>query len=101
MYSLLGEQSPTARLAPKICEPRVGAVHRDAEGQRDVAFEAGGVVRDQVAALPVRDHRGDLCEHPRSARSFSLNGRGDESSTDTRVNRAMAWLGITPGSSAR
>ncbi len=33
--------------------------------------------------------------------SFSLSGRGDESSTDTKLNLAMAWLGITPGSRAR
>ena len=33
--------------------------------------------------------------------SFALSGRGDESPTDSRVNRAMAWLGITPGSRAR
>ena len=73
-YALLGEESPTARLATKVGKPGVGAVHRDAEGQRDVSFEAGGVVGDQVAVLPVRDHRGDLCEHPRSKQELLAQG---------------------------
>ena len=33
--------------------------------------------------------------------SFSLSGRGDASPTDSSDSRASAWLGMTPGSSAR
>ena len=33
--------------------------------------------------------------------SFWLSGRGEESLTETRVSRSRAWLGMTPGSSAR
>jgi hypothetical protein len=33
--------------------------------------------------------------------SLALSGTGDESPTDTKCNRAMAWLGITAGSNAR
>ena len=33
--------------------------------------------------------------------SFWLSGQSEESSVDTMRSRAMAWLGMTPGSSAR
>jgi hypothetical protein len=33
--------------------------------------------------------------------SFSLSGRREESLTATSDSLALAWLGITPGSSAR
>ena len=51
----LAEQPPAAGLGAERREPRIGAVHRDAEGHGDVALELGRVVRDQVAALAIRD----------------------------------------------
>ena len=55
----LGEHPAAAGLGAERREPRIGAVHRDPEAQRDVALELGGVVGHQVRALPVRDQRGD------------------------------------------
>ena len=51
-------------LLPRSAQPRVGAVHRDAEAERDVALEVGGVVRDQVAAGGVGDQFADLAQQP-------------------------------------
>jgi hypothetical protein len=44
----LGEHSPAPGLGPECGETRVCAVHRDAETQRDVTLELGGVVGHQV-----------------------------------------------------
>ncbi len=38
---------------------------------------------------------------PGRSSSLSLSGRADASPTDTSDSRERAWLGITPGSSAR
>ena len=54
------EHSAAAGLAAEFREPRICAVHRDAEAQRDVSFERGGVVRDQMAAGRVGDQGPDL-----------------------------------------
>ena len=45
----LVEQPAAARLAAERCEPRVRAVDRDAEAERDVPLQLGRGVRDQVA----------------------------------------------------
>ena len=101
-HSDLAEEPPAAGLAAELGEARVGAVHRDAEGEGDVALELGRVVGDEVAARPVRDRarRSSPAACGRSS-SFSLSGRGDESPTESIESRASAWLGMTPGSSAR
>ena len=47
-------------LAAEIGVPGIGAVHRDAEVQRDVAPAGRGVVRDQMAAGRVGNERANL-----------------------------------------
>jgi uncharacterized membrane protein len=58
------EKPSAAGLGSKTGQARVCTVHRDAEGEGDVTFELGRVVRDQVAVRPVRNQRGDSGEHP-------------------------------------
>ena len=98
----LGEHPAAAGLGAERRQPRVGAVHRDAQRERDVALELGRVVR---ASRCERAGLGISAAIRASSRgrssSFSLSDRGEASCTATRDSRARAWLGITPGSSAR
>jgi len=66
----LGEQAATPRLRAEVHQARVGAVHGDPEGQRDVSLELRGVVRHDVRAGGVRDHRGDASQQARSGKQF-------------------------------
>ena len=98
----LGEQPPAAGLGAEVDEPRIGAVHRDAEGQRRCRAPARWCCTGSGGLRAVRDQLGDPARAARGrSSSFSLSGRTDASPTDTSVSRARAWLGMTPGSSAR
>ena len=56
--------------------PRIGSVQRDAETEREIALEKGGVVADEVGAILVRDDRCDLLQESADARELSeLRGR--------------------------
>ena len=75
-HALLGEQPPAAGLRPEVEVPRVGAVHRDAERQREVALELGRVVRDEVRAVRVGDQRRGCARAAAAARAASrVSGR--------------------------
>ena len=64
-HALLGEEAPAARLRAVGEEARVGAVHRDAEREREVAFELRRVERDEVRAVGIGNEPADLLEQPR------------------------------------
>ncbi len=51
------KQAPTAALGSEREVPRIGAVHRNAEADRQVALQLGGVVGNHVGAVGVGDQR--------------------------------------------
>ena len=66
-----------SRSCAEVGQPRVGAVHRDAEAQRDVALELGGVVGDQVDRARFGISARDPARAAGAASSsFSLSERG-------------------------
>ncbi len=70
-----GEHPATAGLRSERREPRVGAVHRDAERERDVALELCGVVGDQMRAFRFGMIAAMRASSRGRSSSFSLSGR--------------------------
>ena len=62
----LAEQLPAAALRPQVEVPGIGAVHGNAEPNRQVPLELGGVVGHQVGPVLVRDEIPDLGQEPRA-----------------------------------
>jgi hypothetical protein len=91
------QQPAATRLVPRSLSRDLR--HIGMSSQRDVALKSCCAVEsgESVAGW---DQRGDLRQQAWAIQEF-LAQRAGESSTDTKVNPAMAWLGITPGSSAR
>ena len=89
----LGEQPPAAGLGPEAQEPRVRAVQRDPEREREVALRGRRREGDEMAARAVGDARPDRLEHPRSLeqlraqRSRGAVVRGDHVQAGARVAR--------------
>ena len=89
----LGEQAPAARLGPEAQEPRVRAVERDAEREREVALRRRRRERDEMAARRVRDARPDRLDHPRPLQQLRAERprgavvRGDHVQPRPRVAR--------------
>jgi len=82
--TLLGEQSPAARLRAIVEEPRVGPVHRDIERERQVTLQLRGVEGDEVRAIAIGDQPADAAEQARpreqllGQRAGGAVERGDE-----------------------
>lgn len=60
-----GEEGPAAALRAEAGVAGIGAVHGDAEGDREVALELDRVVRDEVAEVGRRDRPADALEQAR------------------------------------
>ena len=64
-HALLREEAPAAGLRAVGEEARVGAVHGDAEREREVALQLRRVERDEVRAVGIGHEPADLLEQPR------------------------------------
>ena len=91
--ALLGEQPAAAGLRTQREEARVGAVQRDAQGQREVPLEGRGVVRDQVGPLAVGDERRDLASSRGRSSSFAVERaqRGVVDATPGTAGPGRGW----------
>ena len=95
------EQPAAAGLAAQVGQPRVGAVHRDAEAQRDVALERRSCCRGSGGSGPGWGSARGSGAAAGDARAACAQRPGDASPTDTSVSRARAWLRDDPGQQRR
>ena len=101
-HAVLGEQPPAAALGPEVEEPRVGAVHRDAEREREVALELRRVVRHEMRRGRGRGSGRGSARAAAAARAASPTAAAASRRAARRGRAgACAWHGMTPGSRSR
>lgn len=69
-YPDLGEHPAAPGLRTQWSQPWIGGVHRNAEADRDVTLELGGVVGNQVRTHRIGDEVGEPLEQPRPSQQL-------------------------------